>query len=218
MKVAAVILISAIGLLVASLQMQPFASADGEDWFSNVPQEDSQAYHQARSQALTPKYLLEDYGVTLAFVAAAVALLSRKRGLLAPASSFGFAVVALTAPLLTAAGCTFDLIQGFERREFPPWADSMGIPLAGVPVIAVVLAGWSYAHLAFLSCIKECANVRLSLPVLRGGHKWLLFVAAVTASLVVLGVAEGSYPMAVPGALWLYYYASILAVRRSHGG
>lgn len=218
MKAAAVILLAAIALLVASLQMQPFAPTSGGDWFSSVPQGDSAAYHEARSKALTPKYRLEDYGVTLAFVATAVALLDRRRGLLAPASSVGFAVVALAAPLLTAAGFAFDLFQGFERREFPPWADSLGIPLAGVPIIAIALLVWSCAHFAFLSGIKKRANVRLSLAALRGGNKWLLFVAAVTALLVLLSVAEGEYYMAVPGALWLYYYVSILAVRSPHGG
>jgi hypothetical protein len=218
MKTAAVIFLVAIGLLFASSQMQPFATMNGGDWSSSVPQGDSNAYHEARAKALTPKYRLQDYGFTLAFVAVVVAVLSRKRGLSAPGSGVGFAVVALAAPLLTAADLAFDLLQSFERQEFPPWSDSMSIPLAGIPVIALALLIWSCAHFAFLAGSRKRPNVKLSLGVLRGGNKWLLLVAASTALLVAMFVADGAYYMAGPGALWLYYYCSILAVRGPHGG
>lgn len=217
MKAAALILLAAIGLLFASSQMPPFATTSSGDWSASVPEGDSKAYHEARAKALTPKYWLQDYGFTLAIVAVVVAVLCRKRGLSAPGSRAGFAVVALAAPLLTAAGLAFDLFQGFERREFPPWADSLGIPLAGVPVITLALLIWSCAHFVFLTGITKRPNVGLSLAALRGGNKWLLFVAAATALLVAMLVADGAYYMAVPGALWLYYYCSISAVRGPNG-
>lgn len=215
MKIAAAILIAAIWLLVASFRMEPFVDSG---WSGSVQHGDSNAYFEAREKALTPKYRLQDYGVTLVFVGTAVGLLSRKRGVPAPATKFGFTLVAFAAPMLTVAGFVFDLLLGSVRQEFPPWADSLGIPLAGVPVIAAVLLVWSLAHLTYLSGVKKRSNVRLSLAALRGGNKWLLFVAAITVLFIVWSAAEGAYYIAVPGAVWLYYYVSIIAVRGHHGG
>lgn len=215
LKLAGVFLLAALVVLGLSMRMEPFVLTGGADWFSSVSDGDSTAYYRARSNALTPKYELQDYGITLFSLAGVTALLSRKGGIQAPASRAGFVALALTAPLATVAGFVFDLFLAFGRREFPPWADSPGIPLAGVPIMFFVLATWSWGHFTCLAGIKKKTQVRLSLVTLRGGHAWLLFVACVTALLVVLMAFAGAYWYAVPGTLWLYYYLSIAAVHRS---
>lgn len=213
MKLAGFFLVAALVILGLSMRMEPFALSGSADWFSSVPEGDSTAYYQARANALTPKYQLQDYGITLLSIAGAIALLSRKDGIKAPASKAVFFALAFAAPVATASGFVFDLFLGAERREFPPWADSLGIPLAGVPIMLLVLTAWSWSHFLFLAGAKKKAPVRLSLATLRGGHKWLLFVAGVTALLVLFTAWAGAYWYALPGALWLYYYLSIAAVR-----
>lgn len=154
----------------------------------------------------------------LVVIAGAIAPLSRQDGLTAPTSKAVFVALAFAAPVVTASGFVFDLFLGAERQEFPPWADSLGIPLAGVPIMLLVLTAWSCSHFLFLAGVKKKAPVRLSLATLRGGHKWLLFVASATALLILLMAFSGAYWYALPSALWLYYYLSIAALQKSQDG
>jgi len=136
------------------------------------------------------------------------------RPLKAPGSGFGFFALAIAAPVLTVLGFVFDLFQGYARWEFPPWADSLGIPLMGVPVLLVAGLVWALAHLALLAGVPRRADVLVSFNSVRRGNLWLLIVCGLTTLLVVGMGIDGAYWYAIPGVLWLYFYASISAVRR----
>ena len=214
MKTALALIVLSLALLGFSASLEPFTrSPDGSYPFHGVAQGDSQAYYAARTQALTPKYRLQDYGATMLALGLAVAALSCRQ-VNAPRSRLGFVGVAVVAPLLTAVGFVFDLVQGQSRWEFPPWADSLGIPLMGVPVMLVMGLVWAFAHLLFLAGVPSRAGVALSYAAIRHGSPWLLVVSSLTALLIVAMAIDGAYWYAVPGALWLYFYASISAVRR----
>ena len=196
------------------MSLEPFnRTTDGSYPFHSVAQGDSQAYYAARTRALTPKYRLQDYGATILTFGLVVAMLSW-RPIKAPGSRLGFIGVAVAAPTLTVVGFVFDLVQGQSRWEFPPWADSLGIPLMGVPVMLVVGLLWALAHFLFIAGLPRSAGVPLSYAAIRRGNRWLLVVCSLTALLIVGVVVDGAYWYAVPGALWLYFYASISAVRR----
>lgn len=176
----------------------------------------STEYWQLREKMLTPKFQLQDYGGTLIALAVGLFLVSRKgwRNLKSPHSRAMLLVAALASPFLTVGAYIFDLLLGFERQEFPHWADSMGIPLMGAPVLLVILLAWSGAHLAFLrspyrpALLFQAASLK--------ANWWLLSLAAISAVLVLFCVSVGQYWYAIPGTVWLYFYVSLAAARRSN--
>jgi hypothetical protein len=214
MKSALSLIVLSLALLGFSISLEPFTtSPDGTYPFHGVAQGDSQAYHAARGQALTPKYRLQDYGATVLVLGLVVAIL-RWRPLNAPGSKLGFISLAVIAPTLTAVGFVFDLVQGQSRWEFPPWADSLGIPLMGVPVMLLLGLAWAFAHFIFLAGVPRRAGVPISYIAVRQGNPWLHVICCLTALLILGMIFDGAYWYAVPGMLWLYFYASISAVRR----
>jgi hypothetical protein len=144
-----------------------------------------------------------------------VLLVSRKgwRHLKSPKSRAALFWFGFAAPFLTVGAYAFDLLQGFARGEFPHWADSMAIPLMGVPVLLLLLLAWSGAHLAFLR--GPYHSELLSHALSRQANWWLLAVAAITAVLAALSAVVGQYWYAIPGFVWLYVYISLAASRRS---
>ena len=114
--------------------------------------------------------------------------------------------MSLLLTVITAGGFVFDVLQDFYRNEFPYWADSLGIPLAGVPVILIVLFVWSVAHLIFAKNVTVQPLVSaISIKL----NPWLMFVSGATFLIVLLSLWHGQYWYAFPGTLWLYYYLSI---------
>jgi len=175
----------------------------------------SHEYWQLRDEMLTPKFHLQDYGRTLVTLAVAAFLVSREgwQQLKSPKSRIALLGLAFVTPFLTVGAYVFNLLQAFDRGEFPHWADSMDIPLMGAPVILVVLLVWSGVHLAFLRGNYQPAF--LSQAISRQANWWLLAIAALTASFAVLSAFEGAYWYAIPGVAWLYFYVSLAALRRS---
>lgn len=169
---------------------------------------DTEAFWQLREESLTPKWRLQDLGITLLLLCALLAALARY-GWRAPSKRAVLVQLGLALPFVTSGGFVFDLVQGMHRHEFPSWADSLGIPLAGVPVQIVVLLAWSGLHLAFLGRgFQSGAHLQQAIAK---SNAWLLLIASITALLAVLFAAEGAYMYAVPGVLWLYYYLSLAA-------
>jgi len=179
----------------------------------------SEEYWKLRDEMLTPKFQLEDYGITLAAIALAVFLVTRKGQvrLQSPNSRKALVALAIVLPFLTVGGYIFDLLQAFDRGEFPHWADSMGIPLMGAPIQFIILLVWSLAHLSFLRGGYQPAASLVQAVSLKANW-WLLFVSVVTALLALLCVALGQYWYAIPGTLWLYLYLSLGAGRRVANG
>jgi hypothetical protein len=164
---------------------------------------------------LTPKFQLEDYGTTLAAIAVAVFFVTRQGRvrIQAPRSRTALIALAIALPFPTVGGYVFDLFQAFDRGEFPYWADSMGIPLMGVPVQFIILLAWSLAHLGFLRGDYR-PSIRLVHAVSLNSNRWLLFVSVVTAVLVLISAVAGQFWYAIPGTLWLYLYLSLAATHR----
>lgn len=213
MKISLALFVVSLALIGDSLSMEPFhLAADGSYPMFNVSEGDSQAYFLAREQALTGKFALQDYGVTLV-VCSLVLAAFKWRPFKAPHSLRGFLAIAVAAPVLTVGALAFDLIQGQARWEFPSWADSLGIPLMGIPVLLVAGLVWAFSYFILLAGVPRRTDVYLSLMAIRRSHLWLLFVFVLTALLVIGMAAQGAWWYVIPGAIWLYFYASIAAVR-----
>jgi hypothetical protein len=214
MKAALALLVLSLILIGASVPMAPFKLGEnGSLPMQSVPYENSEAYFVAWSQAVTTKFKLQDYGVTLLAYALSLAAFCW-RPFKAPPSRLGFVILAAAAPFLTVFGYIFDLMQAQARMEFPPWGDSLGIPLMGIPVILFAGLLWAFAHFSLLAGIPQRAGLALSLSAIHRSHPWLLIVSTLTAILSAIAAAEGAYWYVIPGSIWLYYYAAIAAVRQ----
>ncbi len=217
MKLAAILLLVGIAILGFASSITPYKDeALFMERYMALSAGQSAEYWQLREEMLTPKFQLQDYGGTLIALAVGVFLVSRKgwRNLKSPQSRAALLAVAFASPFLTVGAYIFDLLLGFERQEFPHWADSMGIPLMGAPVLLVILLAWSGAHLALLrspyrpALLSQAASLK--------ANWWLLSLAAITAALVLLCVSVGQYWYVFPGTVWLYFYVSLAAARRSN--
>lgn len=171
-------------------------------------------YWRLRDEMLTPKFQLQDYGGTLVLLSIGILFVSLKgwRHLKSPQNPSTLLGLAFVAPFLTVGAYVFDLLLRLDRGEFPHWADSIGIPLMGVPVLLFLLLVWAFAHLAFLR--RPYHSQLLSHALARQANWWLLAVAAITAVLIALFVALGQYWYVISGVFWLYFYISLAASRR----
>jgi hypothetical protein len=215
MKLSAILLLVGVTILGYAYSMAPYTDeALFTERYMALSVGQSAEYWQLRDDMLTPKFQLQDYGCTLISLTAVAFLASRKgwRKLKSPHSRAALFMVALAAPILTIGAYIFDLFLGFERGEFPYWADSMGIPLMGAPALLFILLAWAGAHLAFLRSPYRPAH--LSQAVSLKANWWLLSVAAITAVLVLLFVSVGQYWYAMSGTVWLYFCVSLAAARR----
>lgn len=174
----------------------------------------SAEYWKLRDEMLTPKYKLQDYGCTILLGGIGLFITRRKSQyfLRSPKSKAILIVIAVSAPILSVGAYVFDLLQGMYRGEYPHWADSLGIPFAGLPFLLTVAMLWSLAHLGFIHG-SNTAGANLSLAVSARANWWLLFVSGLTTVLVALLAIDGAYWYALPGVLWLYFYLSLAANR-----
>jgi hypothetical protein len=120
--------------------------------------------------------------------------------------------LALAAPFVSSVAFIFDLVQGQVRGEFPPWADSLAIPLTGVPFQWVALTFWALIHLVFL--FEYSSGKPLTLAFSFKANWWLLFVSFLSALLIAWCIVFGGYWYAIPGLMWLYFYLALAAGRR----
>jgi hypothetical protein len=216
MKLSAILLLIGIALIGYAYSLAPYKDAAlFAERYMALSDGQSTEYWQLRDEMLTPKFQLQDYGGTLVAIAAVVFIVSRKgwRQLRSPNSRATLFWIAFAAPFVTVGAYVFDLFQGFDRGEFPHWADSMGIPLLGVPVMLVVLLVWSGAQLVVLRGSYQSAP--LALAVSRKSNWWLLSVSAVTVVLVAFCASVGQYWYAIAGVVWLYFYISLAAAGRA---
>jgi hypothetical protein len=171
----------------------------------------TEAYATVREQLLTPKYALQDYGITLLITAGLLFLvsLSGKRIFSSPFSSWFLAIMALSLPFLTVGGVVFDLLQAFERDVFPPWGDALLIPLVGMPPLFIVVLFWSVAHLFLFWPGRRLLTRPWTAAQTMIGSAWLLLLSASSAIVVILAAVQGQYWFGVPAVLWVFFYVAL---------
>jgi len=211
MKLAATFLLIGTGLVLYSSTLSPYVDQERFNReYSSLGVGDSREYHQLRAELISPKYRLFDHGMSLILAGAVVSLWRRLRW--TPDSKAGFVATGLIASGSTAVALVFDLIQGLSRGEFPHWADSIGIPLVGTPIIFALGAAWAAGHLLFLPRAMGAARP-IGPGVLRWKNTWLISMSSLTCLLIVFVLVEGQYWFAAPGLIWLYYYVSLVSIR-----
>lgn len=178
---------------------------------------DDEAFSDLRAAALTAKYPLQDYGITLMITGAAVFLAARngRDSLKSPRFRIVLVLIAVALPLLTAAGAVFDILQAANRGDYPPWGDAVMIPLLGLPLVFFPLLLWSLFHLGVFWPFRKRQPSLLASALSRQANGWLLLLSVITAGLALYFAALGYWWMVLPGVGWLYYYLSLAADRRA---
>lgn len=209
MSIHSVFIIIGIALFGYSLTMDPYTDVDlFNETYMSMTHEHSVQFYALRDEMLTPKYRIQDIGITsILFSLSVMALFKIGAGrIISPSKKSYLIILAFVLPLITIAGFVFDLFQGMYRTEFPYWADSLGIPLMGVPVLFLMLLIWSLVHLAL---IKNVTSQHLSTAISLRLNPWLILISSITVLLILLCTYEGLYWLAFPGLIWLYFYLSI---------
>lgn len=199
-------------LLGRSLSMQPYENeARFSEALAEISYGQTEAYTAVREQLLTPKYALQDYGITLLIAAVFLFLVFRfgRRFFSSPLPPWLIAVLAAALPFVTVGGVVFDLVQDFERDVFPPWGDSLLIPLAGMPLLFVLILIWLAVHLFLFWPGRRLLTRPWTGASTMIGRAWLLLLTAVSAVVVCLAGAQGLYWFAVPAVLWILFYMAL---------
>lgn len=174
---------------------------------------ESESYAQLREQALTSKYLVQDYGGTLLLLAAVCLFFSSRgwRALQTPSSRLGLLILACACPLLTTGASFFDMFQSYSRGEYPHWADSLGLGVVAELVFLPVMFVWVVLHLFWLR--RPCHARPLSHAFILAENRWPLAMAGISAALLLGSMAYGFYWFMVSEGAWLYFYLSLAALR-----
>jgi hypothetical protein len=193
----------------------------------------SQKYRAVRNSQLTWKFRLQDYGATALSLAVLLGGLSSLAGMQGvrsllgiktPARSWLVLAMGLAAALATTIADVASLLIETARDEYPPWADSIGIPLMNAPFILLVLT-------LVAGSFFWAGSVQYSggMPVFRTARSrssprplWMaVFGIPLLASVLatVSSAMLGDFVFVLPGAFWVMFFATLLAGRRrpAHG-
>jgi len=206
-----------IGILIFlySLFLDPFTNNEVfYQEYMKLSVGESEKFYKLRESMLTPKYYLQDIGITISLICV-ILLIFLKKGegyIKSPKNKFFFIILALLLPFFTVGGFVFDILQGMYRNEFPHWADSLAIPMMGVPIQFIFLLLWSSLHLLFLKNL-QISSTKFKLSTIKKINAWLLFISFISGLLVISSLLYGQYWYSIPGLLWIYYYLSIGIVK-----
>ncbi len=180
------------------------------------------AYYQRWSDALksvrTQKWLYKDAGAAMmafaVMLAAALFLFGIRDyedvlALKTPRRRWEIWLIASAGWIGYMASAIVALFQGFERSEFPPWADSLLVPIFGIVVVAAV--GWAVLSIVGWLVLRHAA-LPAGLWVWRKDLPMHTGLSAVFAGLSVLIALEllretylyGHWSAVPPLMLWIY--------------
>jgi hypothetical protein len=183
------------------------------DWQELGSRNASDKFYELRDEYLSPKYKIQDYGFTFLILGLATFIIFRKgRPFHAPSSNAKIALIGFVAAALTTGGYVGDLFLEFFRGSYPWWADSLGIPLMGVPLFALIFFGWAALNLLAMNG-QFTAGAPISLESIRGSNYFYLILLVLTTLIVALCAIDAYFWMVLPGLFWLYFYASLWAGR-----
>jgi hypothetical protein len=210
----AFVLVLSIAALLHSATQSPYK--DTQEFhrrYGEMKHGDSKKYFELRTEMLTNKYLIEDRAVTGIIFSLSALFFSFHRRVRSPNSGAMFTALAVGLPVGTCAAFVADLTTSVARGEAPHWADSLGIPLMGVPPIFLILLAWALAHLYLLHG-KPVNGASLNLAFSRRANWWLLLMASLTSLVFLSAAFDGSYYFALPSIAWIYFYLSLAATLR----
>lgn len=209
---AIILLIAGIALFWTGFQMPRYH--DEKEYFrrysdlafGNSPTRSSDFY-ALRAQSLTASYSRQNYGLTCVLLGIVLIPVSqwRKVRRFLPSQKWTLALLGGLAAFLVMQAEVFSLYSDAFRGEFPSWADSLAIPLAGIPAIFVVLGIWAAVH-ALLTPAAQGNFERLTFTPL---NCWLVLLITITTAYLLTAIVVGYFWQIIPAALWITFYLSI---------
>lgn len=204
-------ILAALGMVVALVGLlMPYVREPSEysRRYALLGPGQSAEFHALRADYETSAKYCEDYGVTVALLGGLTSVASYWRRLVRklPTSYLSIAMLGAGAAITTVLIFVARLFLEAFRGEFPWWADSLGIPLAGMPFIFAGLVAWSLLSslLKFWSVSHSGRAIRLMRTAT------VLICSSVVVVPLTLLVAEGDF-LAVPALLlWAAFFGAIL--------
>ena len=221
-RISIVIIIVSLLSILYSFSMSAYTNEEeyrekymALDWEELGSRAASDKFYELRNDYLSIKYEFQDYGFTFLILGIATFIFFRN-GLLvnAPSSRSKIALVGFSAVIVTAGAYVGDLFLELNRGAYPWWADSIAIPLTGVPFVALILIVWAALNMLALNG-KFKAGATISFKQIKGSNYYFLVLFILTGLIVGLCAIEGYFWMVLPGILWLYFYASLWAGRHA---
>jgi hypothetical protein len=174
-----------------------------------------EAFHKLRQEYLTNKFRYQDYGITFVSLGLFLIIVGRKgwSNVSSPNAKWKTVLLGFGAALLTTVGYVGNLFLEFFRGSFPHWADSLGIPLAGLPIMVIIFVSWAAVNMIGLG--KYAPSAPISNMGIRNINWWYGILSLLTALITLLCVCDGFFWLVLPGLLWLYFYLSVMAGRKA---
>jgi len=179
--------------------------------------DNSEQYFKLREEYLTPKFVLENYGITSIILGSIILVISiiGVSKVKTPKTNIGIIMLGLLAALLTNLGNVGDLFLEGYRESSPPWADSLGIPLMSIPLFFIISIGW-----VILNLIGMKGNFQTNINIFPIKFKhlniWYSILIVISIIITVWLIIYGSFWLILPGFLWIYFYISLmLGIRES---
>lgn len=176
---------------------------------------DSERFYKLREEYLTPKYDLENYGITLILTGMTISILSfiGLDKLKTPKKKVWIALIGILAAILTNISYVGDLFLEMYRDSYPQWSDSLAIPLMGVPFVILVSLLWTGINLIGIS-----GNFKTNVNILPFKYDnlnyWYVTILTITIAITLMTIATGYFWQVISGFLWTYFYLSIMLGRR----
>ena len=164
-----------------------------------------------RDEYLTPKFMVENYGLTTLILGIIILIMSSMgyERVKTPSNRIWLVSVGVFSSVLICLAYVGDLFFEMYRGSYPHWADSLGIPLMSVPFILFIFLIWTGIILIWIKS-PFISGVALLPLNLRRSDKFLLIVLFLTILILVYLLVIGSFWMIMPCASWIYFYMSII--------
>jgi hypothetical protein len=212
--ISSLIIITGISLLGYSFTFDRYTNEQeyNEQYLSLTGPSDSEKFYEIRDKYLTPKFKLQDYGLTFIFSGLILLFLSFNKGK-TPSRKIIIILIGFAAALLSNIAYVGDLFLEMYRESYPHWADSLGIPLMGVPGLLILSFIWVGLNLIGMS---EPFKTRVQMIPLKKDNlnKWYVSILLLTILLTFILIIDGYFWQVIPGFLWAYFYSSILFGKR----
>jgi len=173
-------------------------------------------FYSLKDKFSTNKHRIQDYGITLFLLGWILYGITRNnwKDIRGPNSKSKLLAIGYGAAVLTVFGYIGDLFLEFWRGSYPHWADSLGIPLSGVPLLSVAVA---IIVTPFMLGVIGKFQTNQKIPTYGfKNYQWLYIGAsAVTFLLLIICAVGGFFWLIPPIMMWLYFCLSILSGRNA---
>lgn len=219
LKYAAILLILVgIGLFLYSSPMPALHNeAEYTAKYMSLESGEDEKFAELRAAYLTPKYKLQDYGMTAIALGIVIYILNIKGGLQirTPKNKSNVVVIGLVGNTILSLNLAGMVYLDFQRGGFPHWADSIVLGYFIIALTFLIVSLYLAAHCVFLrSCFVTdvvIANVNW-----RHANLWLALQVGFMVLALSYDVIEGAGFAILGEGFLLYFFLTLLSGRAEY--